>query len=195
MRLYDRLPDHVISNGKKIRLDLDFRNVLRMMDIMGRDDLLPDARDYLALKCICKHPKKGMMKDVKKLLGFRIPDSYHERITDYEQDADLIASAFMQAYGINLFRDKLNWFEFLCFLSCIPEGSKYSDILSIRARPIPTATKYNQEERNWLIKAKADFALKITDEEQEVKYHESLKSMSSGIMAMLNGGEQWRTDK
>ena len=195
MRLYDRLPDHVISNGKKIRLDLDFRNVLRMMDIMGRDDLLPDARDYLALKCICKHPKKGMMKDVKKLLGFRIPDSYHERITDYEQDADLIASAFMQAYGINLFRDKLNWFEFLCFLSCIPEGSKYSDILSIRARPIPTATKYNQEERNWLIKAKADFALKLTDEEQEVKYHESLKSMSSGIMAMLKGGEQWRTDK
>lgn len=195
MRLYDRLPDHVISNGKKIRLDLDFRNVLRMMDIMGRDDLLPDARDYLALKCICKHPKKGMMKDVKKLLGFRIPDSYHERITDYEQDADLIASAFMQAYGINLFRDKLNWFEFLCFLSCIPEGSKYSDILSIRARPIPTATKYNQEERNWLIKAKADFALKLTDDEQEVKYHESLKSMSSGIMAMLKGGEQWRTDK
>lgn len=187
MRLYDRLPDHVISNGKKIRLDLDFRNVLRMMDIMGRDDLMPDARDYLALKCICRHPKKGMMKDVKKLLGFRIPDSYHERITDYEQDADLIASAFMQAYGINLFRDKLNWFEFLCFLSCIPEGSKYSDILSIRARPIPTATKYNHDEREWLIKAKADFALKLTEAEEEKKYHESLKSMSAGIMAMLKG--------
>lgn len=189
MRLFDRLPNHIISNGKKIRLDLDFRNVLRMMDIMSRDDLMPDARDYLSLKCICRHPKKGMMPDVKKFLFGDAPQDYHERITDYEQDADLIASAFMQAYGINLFRQKLHWFEFICFLSCIPEGSKYSDILSIRARPVPSATKYNQEERDWLIKAKAEFALKLTEAEQEKKYHESLKSMSSGIMAMLKGDE------
>ena len=182
MKLYEKIPDHVEVNGKRIRVDLDFRNVLKMIDIIGRDDLLPDAREWLAMKCICRRPVKGMMPEIMKMLFPKA--EARERITDFEQDADLIRAAFMQAYGINLFRDKLNWFEFSCLLSCIPEGSKYSDILSIRARPMPEANQYNQKERQWLAEAKAQFGLKITEKEQEERYKKDVHRISSFLMAL-----------
>ena len=182
MKLYEKIPDHVTVNGKRIRVNLDFRNVLKMIDILGQDDLLPDAREWLAMKCICRRPVKGMMQEIMKMLFPKA--EARERITDFEQDADLIRAAFMQAYGINLFRDKLNWFEFSCLLSCIPEGSKYSDILSIRARPMPEANQYNQKERQWLAEAKAQFGLKITEKEQEERYKKDVHRISSFLMAL-----------
>jgi hypothetical protein len=105
MKLYEKLPDSVMVNGKRVRLNLEFRNVIRMIDIMSEDGLMQEAREYLALKCICRHPKKGMMKPVRELLFPGAGSDNSERITDFEQDADLIRAAFLQEYGINLFRD------------------------------------------------------------------------------------------
>lgn len=187
MKLYDRLPDSVTMNGKKIKLDLDFRNVLRMLDILSRDELTMDAREYLALKCVCRHPKKGMMAPVRKLLfpGSKPRDG--EKLTDFEQDADLIRAAFMQEYGINLFRDKLHWFEFCCLISGLPSGSKYTDILSIRSRPIPSPEKWNTKEREWLIKAKMEYAVKQTPKEQERNYERSVQNIGRAILAAMAG--------
>lgn len=188
MKLYDKLPDSVNVNGKKIKLNLDFRNVLRMLDTLKRDDLIPEAREYIALKCICRRPCKGMMLEVKKLL---FPTEQHkeekDRITDYEQDAELIQAAFLQVYGINLFRDKLHWFEFMALLSSVPSGSKYSEILSIRARPLPTPNKWNAEERNWLIKAKAEHRIKIGEKEQEANYERNVKKVSQALAQFFQG--------
>ena len=52
MTLYDELPRSVTVDGRRYRLDLDFRNVLRMLAVMERQDLIPGARAYLALKCV-----------------------------------------------------------------------------------------------------------------------------------------------
>lgn len=184
MKLYENLPDSVMVSGKRIRVDLDFRNVLKMIDIMARDELIPAAREWLALKCICKHPKPGMLKAVIDLL-FSGEKPNGEKITDFSQDADLIRAAFLQAYGINLFRDKLHWFEFCCLLSCIPEGNKYSEVLSVRARPIPAATKYNAKEREWLMRAKAEYRLKLSEEEMQEKYESDVSNIFKGLMKMI----------
>lgn len=183
MKLYDRIPDTVTVNGRKVRINLDFRNVLRMIDTLARDDLMPEAREWLAMKCICRHPVNGMKPAVMKLL-FPDQSKPEKRITDFGQDADLIRAAFMQEYRINLFRDKLNWFEFACLLSCIPEGNKYSDILSIRARPMPEPTAYNIKERQWLLEAKAQFALKETEQEQQERYRKEVAKLGDFLMSL-----------
>ena len=190
MKLYEKLPDSVVVNGKRVRLNLEFRNVIRMIDILSEDNLMQEAREYLALKCICKHPKKGMMEPVRKLLFPNAGDGSIERITDFEQDADLIRAAFLQEYRINLFRDKLHWFEFSCLLSCIPSGSKYSDILQIRAKPIPFPSKWNAEERKWLIKAKSEFGIKKTEKEIEKKYKQDVDNIGMMIEALIGEGEK-----
>lgn len=194
MELFEMLPDRVTVDGKPYRIDLDFRNVFRMLNILGRSELTPAARDYLALKCVMKRPPwdtaaaLAAIKDIIFPLEKRNED--YKKITDFSQDADLIRAAFMQVYGINLFRDRLHWFEFICLLHGLPEGNRYKEILSIRARPLPNPTKYNAEERQWLIKAKSEYALKMTDKEQKNQYSQDVRGIARGLIAWAElGGE------
>ena len=100
MKLQDRLPDSVTVWGRKYRLNLDFRNVLRLMETMARDDLIPGARDYLALKCVMRRPPRDaarVLEEVRKLLVPAQKPADGKRLTSFEQDADLIRAAFRQA--------------------------------------------------------------------------------------------------
>ena len=191
MKLYERLPVRVTVGRRRYKLRLDFRNVLRMIDTLARDDLLPEAREYLALRCITR-PRgntRALMTAVLELL-FPARGESTEKIMDYTQDADLIRAAFLQCYGINLYRDKLHWFEFSALLASMPEGSRYSEILSIRARPMPAPTKYNADERAWLAKAKAQYAVKLTDKERKNQYQKGLRQMAASLLNLSKqGGE------
>ena len=188
MKLQDRLPDGVTVDGKFYKMDFDFRNVLRMIEVMDRDDLMPDAKAYKALSFVQKRPKNAIkvLEAVKGLL-FKAPRKKGgQKVTDFEQDAGLIRAAFRQAYGIDLYRDKLHWIEFTELLNAIPEGSRYSEVVGIRARPMPAATKWNQHEREWLAKAKADVALEMTDKERADKYEQDVANIANILMAWAN---------
>lgn len=193
MKLQEKLPESVTVKGRQIPLDLDFRNVLNMMDILARDDLTPEAREFLALKCIMvkRTPNRTgeIMRAVRELL-FPVTKkgAAKEKLTDFEQDADLIRAAFWQTYKINLYREKLHWFEFTALLHGLPEGSRYSDVIGIRARPMPKPTKYNAEERQWLAKAKAEYAVRLTDKEQENRLKDGLRAVAHSLLALSEMG-------
>ncbi|MBO6092521.1 MAG: hypothetical protein J6P40_02685 [Oscillospiraceae bacterium] len=192
MKLQERLPKGVAVNGKFYRLNLDFRNVLRMMDILRRDDLMPAAREYLALKCLMKRPRNvhAIMGAVRSLLFGQKPSEDQQRVTDFEQDAGLIRAAFRQEYGIDLYRDKLHWIEFSDLLSGLPGGNRYSEVIGIRARPMPKATKWNAEERQWLAKAKSQVALQVSEEERQERYDHDVMNIFAGLMAIAKRGEK-----
>lgn len=188
MKLYERLPDRVQVGGKTYPLDLDFRNVLEMLDVLGRDDIIQGARDYMALRCVMKRPpKKGcadVLNAVRKMLFPAAKSSNAPSITNFDQDADLIRAAFRQEYGINLYRDHLHWVEFSALLAGLPEGSRYVEVLGIRSRPMPSPTKYNAEERKWLAKAKAQYALKKTEKEREESLNQGLRDVALSLLAL-----------
>ena len=189
MKLYEPLPDSVTVNGRRYRLDLDFRNVMRMQEVLARDDLIPQAREFLALRCVLKRPPKNVkpvLDAVRELLFPPAKERGAERITDFTQDADLIRAAFRQTYGIDLFRDKLHWTEFTCLLSGLPDGSRYADVLGIRARPMPNPTKYNAEERKWLGEAKARYALKLDDHQAQDSYDRGVLDLFHALMGMAH---------
>lgn len=191
MKLQEKLPDGVTVNGKFYKMNFDFRNVLQMMEILQRDDLMPDARNYLALKCFTKHPKHvdETLSAVRSVLFEKAPSGDGKKLTSFEQDAGLIRAAFRQAYGIDLYRENLHWLEFSELLRNIPEGNRYAEVIGIRARPMPKATKYNAEERQWLLKAKSDVAIHLTEEEQAKKYESDVGKIFSGLMGMIKGSE------
>lgn len=185
MRLQDRLPDGVTVDGRFYRLDFDFRNVLNMMKELAREDIMPEARAWRAVRCLTKHPRneEKVLEAVQKLLFDREPKKDGQKVTDFEQDAALIRAAFRQSYGIDLYRAKLHWIEFVELLNALPEGSRYSEVVGIRARPMPVATKYNAEERQWLAKAKADVALHMSEDEQERQYDRDVANIAAGLIA------------
>lgn len=190
MKLQDRLPDGVEVRGKWVKLDFDFRNVLHMLDVLNNRDLIPEARNYLALKCLTKHPRHvpETMAAVRTVLFIQGGDGEQKKLTDFEQDAPMIRTAFRQVYNIDLFRAELHWLEFIELLGNLPEGNRYMDVLGIRARPLPAPTKYNQKEREWLMKAKAAHALHMSDEEQERYYEKAVQNVFSGLLKLAKEG-------
>lgn len=194
MKLHERLPDSVTAGGKTYRVDLDYRNVLRMIDVLGREEMLPSAREYVALKCVMKRPPKNagpVLAALRDVLFSADSEPAEQKLTDFEQDADLIRAAFLQAFGINLWRDRVHWLEFTGLLGALPEGSRYADILGIRARPMPKPTKYNAEERAWLAKAKLKHAVRMTEREAQNKYSTDLQRIATAMigLAKKGGGE------
>ena len=192
MKLQDTLPNGVTVDGRFYKLDFDFRNVLRMMDELDRDDVMPEARAYNALKCLTNRPKNvpKVLEAVKGLLFQEKPKKDAQKVTDFVQDAGMIRAAFRQAYGIDLYRDRLHWLEFSELLNAIPEGSRYAEVVGIRVRPMPAPTKWNAQEREWLMKAKADVAIHLSEKEQAKKYQEDVAKVFSGLMGIIAKGSE-----
>lgn len=191
MKLQDRLPQGVEVDGKFYKMDFDFRNVLRMIEILDRDDMLPEAKAYKALCCLCKRPKNAekVLGAVKALL-FKAPRKKGgQRVTDFIQDAGLIRAAFRQTYGINLFRDRLHWIEFTELMNALPEGSRYAEVVGIRARPMPEPTQWNKKEREWLMQAKADVALELSEDEIAEEYKRGVANLAALLKSMAKGSE------
>lgn len=189
MKLQDRLPDGVLVGGKFYKMDFDFRNVLRMIDILDDDELIPEAKAYNAMRCLCKRPRNAIkvLESVKALLFTAPRKKGGPKLTDWVQDAPLIRAAFRQAYGIDLYRDRLHWIEFTELLNAIPEGNRYYEVVGIRARPMPAPTKWNHQEREWLMKAKADVALEMTEKERTARYQEDVSNIAAVLMAWAGG--------
>ena len=101
----------------------------------------------------------------------------------FEQDAPLIRAAFRQTYQIDLFREKLTWFEFTELLHALPEGNRFSEVVGIRARPLPAPTKWNGKEREALMKAKQTVALHLDEKEREKKYEADVARIFDGLFA------------
>lgn len=189
MKLQEILPEGVTVDGKFYRCDFDFRNVLKMIDTLDRDDLMPEAKAYKALKFVQKRPKNcvKVIQAIKDLL-FQKGGKSGPKLTDFEQDASLIRAAFRQAYGIDLYRDRLHWLEFVDLFGAIPEGTRLYDVISIRSRPLPAPNQWNQKEREWLIRAKADVALKVKEPERAERYRNDVKNVADMLLMMAKGG-------
>ena len=190
MKLFERLPEGFTIGKRFFKCDFDFRNVLKMLEIMQRTDIVPDARDYLCVKCVYPHRMRQKTaseayKALQDILFEKTPETGEKRLTSFEQDAPLIRAAFKQVYCIDLFRDRLTWFEFKEYLQGLPEGNRYEEIIGIRARPLPAPTKYNAKEREWLMKAKQSCALHLTEQEQARKYDADAGRIFAGLMSMV----------
>lgn len=162
MTLYDKLPDRVTYKGKEYPLDLSFRRVLAVSDLM--DEPLPDETKLqiaLDLLVTSKHPvEAGLLTAVMDVITLDRPKrKVKQKVIDLQKDWQYIYAGFQQAYGINLFRDDLHYLEFLALLNSLPGNTRMSQIIDIRTKPIPKATKYNQEQIARLTELKAEFAL------------------------------------
>lgn len=192
MKLYDRLPEGVKVGRRFYKCNFDFRNVLKMLDVMQREDIEPTARDYLCVKCVYWRriaPKTAckVYKALCDLLFVKPPEDGNkgEKITSFEQDAALIRAAFRQVYKIDLWRDSLTWFEFIELFQGLPDGNRFEDVVSIRARPLPAPNKYNKKEREALIKAKQSVRLHLTEQEQAKKYDRDVSRIFAGLLSMI----------
>ena len=197
MRLREELVYKIRVGKKTYRLKTDFRDVLKMLDILGDRELTEIARIDLALRAVVKRPPNRTKDQLLVFLAARAAlirppknKGDGEKMTDFDQDADMIRAAFRQAYGIDLYRSRLHWTEFTELLNNLPSGTRYSDVLEIRARPLPEATKWNGKQRQALIEAKMRYGIEKTVEEQKKSYQRGVNHLAESLLRMAKGSEQ-----
>ena len=182
---YRPLPYSVDYNGKTYELTPAYDNVLSMFaDVKGvPDNRVPEIMGYYLLK----EPSSdtGLLQAVSEVL-FTKSKGKHEKSMDFIQDGPLIYAAFMQAYGIDLQKERgrLHWWQFSALLQGLPANTRLVEVMQIRLRPMPAPTKYNAEERAQLARLKQDFALELTAEEREERLQDGLRKVATYLLSI-----------
>ena len=193
LSIINPLPYEIRQEGHIYKLTPAFDNVLRMYkEIEGLDEW--DKLDVMLFYLLKNPPKKPTVELLKKVSEVIFKPANGEssggdKSFDFEQDSDLIYAAFMQAYGIDLFKEqgKLHWWKFSALLNSLPSNTRFSEIVSIRTRPIPAPTKYNEKERADLIRLKRIYSLELSAAEKREKLQKSLQGLVTYLDAATKG--------
>lgn len=185
MNIYDPYPDSVEYNGRIYAVNLAYDRVLRCFDIQS-DDVLTHEDKILAQAALLieKPPRSladcaGVLTAIFALFPKDESGPPREKLLDFHQDAKMIRSGFLRI-GIDLTRQHIHFFQFLELLGDLPKDTAIMRTVEIRAKPIPAATKHNQEYIRQLQEAKARVALKMSDEERRDAFMHALKHSTIG---------------
>ncbi len=192
MNLYAPLIRWIVFRGRRIRLNTSFRTVLRCYEAF-QDDLLSNFEKIdLCLSLLVKGRALRRRLAPQGRIGL-FECIFHEFIDtsgkkgsegkkafDFTQDAGLIYAAFRQCYHIDLTgKDKnLHWWNFVALFNGLPDDTKLMQIISVRTRPLPKPTKYNQEQRRQLMQMKQRYRLEVSEEEEKRQYQQGLAQIA-----------------
>ena len=194
MTLYEALPDKLEHRGKEYRLYASFDRVLEALAFVKRKDFSDvEKEEYLTFLFF----GDGVAPDtelVSAALALLCPASKNSgvRSFDWEQDAAAIYASFLSAYGIDLFsmRGKLHWTAFIALLQNLPSDSAFGRLVQIRTCEVPKPTEHNQKQIRDLLKAKAAYRLRISEEERQAQWQAGLQNIAKQMMSNAKAGEQ-----
>lgn len=161
--LYQRPPYWVTVGKRRYRLRPYFNRVLAAVDVLQDENLVMRDKIDTANALLYRIPRKGrpdLLEAALTLLLGKGRGGKSEPVFDFGQDAGYIYAAFRQAYGIDLFRARLHWWEFVALFESLPDNTRMAQIINIRSQPIPARNRYNGESVQHLMRQKALFALK-----------------------------------
>lgn len=105
----------------------------------------------------------------------------------YEHDADYIYAAFMQAYGLDLARNPLHWWQFRALFRSLPEDTQLVKIIGYRTMKFPA--KMPKEQRQHYEKLKRIYALPASADRQQLESDLNNLLMNGGNPAALLNSE------
>ena len=199
MDLHIPLPWSVmLDSGRRIKLYASFDRVLAFLDVLQSKSMMEEDTEETALFLLfgdqnltSRETSEALKKAQDILFEQKKSDDCGPRVMDFHQDAALILAAFRQAYGIDLYHEqgRLHWLEFLALLSGIPQNTRLSEVMEIRACKVPPAAKNNHEQVRALMKAKAKYAIHITEEERQARWQAGLQNIAKQMMSSAKAGE------
>lgn len=190
MRLYEQPCSSVTLGRRRYKLRLTYDRVLFVLDAV-KDPLLTDAdRQRLVLGLLMKgHVPRSSRTQVQLLEAIMAEINLQSKkqggppVMSLTQDAPLIHAAFRQSYGIDLHQVDMPWITFCELMSGLPEDTRFCEVVSLRARPIPPPDKHNAKYIEELMKAKASVALELTPEQREASFQTGLNRLAQSLMA------------
>lgn len=169
--LIDGLPEEY----EGISLSADFRNMIQA-DLILHDEKLSDTERIIAsLYQIYPEIPSDIQKAIEGFLWFytrgkmdgrennNSKQKNAKKAFDFEQDANLIYSAFYSTYNISLTTiNFLHWWEFMALFEGLPETTLIQKVMYWRTADI---SKVSKEERKHILKMREIYSLKRAEKE------------------------------
>lgn len=190
---YKPPPSEIIVKGKSYPIPTDFRVWL---DLNEQFSNVSDKKEILNIfiSFLVKNKLPVYKEAIDEILVFfncgeklkeenKSNQRKKEKYIDFKVDEELIFSAFISQYSIDLRRDTVHWWDFIAMFSGLNEDHKISKIISYRAIDLKNVSKQSREHYR---KLKAKYSLKrknhITLEERDQILLNRVKEIQKRVM-------------
>lgn len=192
MIMFNKLPYFVILQGKKYKINVDFRNMIsfenKVQDksVDKSEKIKYGLRHFYPVFFYTENYNKLLynpqlyQEACKKLIWFYKcgRDNYHKakgrgkgnnkQIYSYEFDDEYIYGAFLEQYGIDLSYDKVHWWKFKALLKSLKDDTEFVKIQGYRA--------YTGKDKNMLeLRDYWELPKPIDEQERQNRIFEALK--------------------
>ena len=156
-----KMDDRLVLNDKEYQLFLSFDRVLWCFDMWGKEHIPPHLKPKLALAKLTNDESFKDVAPVEAMAAYQEvfvkasdevdrydiegnvlpkrpkddPENDEKPLFNIKYDGEYIFSSFMQAYHIDLIEEqgRLHWQKFNALLSGLPDGTKFVEVMKIRA--------------------------------------------------------------
>lgn len=183
--LIDKLPNEF----EGLKIDTNFRSFILFELLMQDSSINEEDKLVLSLNLFYKEIPKDIKKAYDGIIWFytmgnndkknskkkKKESNKSEKIYSYEYDADLIYSAFLKQYHIDLNEiDYLHWFKFKSLFEGLDDDNRICQIMSYRAIDLSKIKDNEQKKKYKKLKMKYMLPDNRTDEEKENDFADAL---------------------
>ena len=194
-------PEYVEINGKKYKINTDFRIAIECNEI-ALDTTIDDEERVLAI--IYKLYGEEGLKDLdnheqlleygKKYLGCgkKVEETKEKPDMDYIEDYAYIKTSFRSDYGINLDKEKMHWWEFNDLINGLSNSEMGNCCVLNRIRNLRNYDMKDikdTRERQKILKAKEMVALRKYQQPKSKPTNEQLENAKEFLNALGYGGD------
>ena len=132
--------EYEISEGRIVLFETDFRVWMQFENLMLDKDVPDSAKPIIAKNMVFKKPLKDDVNDFllwfyrcgKPPVNVEPGKKKSTRAYSFEHDEELIYSAFMQCYKIDLCETDMHWWRFRALFDGLSEDTKLHKVMGYR---------------------------------------------------------------
>lgn len=159
---YEGYPSSITVNGLEIQIVTDFREYVKLMDML-KDDSLNSSEKIFFLKQYFLMPPNDFSDAMDALTDFVIMKARNENVVEeteveeaeskkevysFEYDYPFIFSAFLSEYGINIRTiPYMHWWEFKLLFDGLSEKTEIKQRIMYRSIDLNTIKNKDERER------------------------------------------------
>jgi len=149
--MFNPLLDELPTEYGGYAINTDFRQPIKFFAMLRDPEI--DETEKAVVAVLQFFPSADVYKDLGRLLeyipqyinrGVEAKESKDDPVFDLLEDSERIYAAFLQVYHIDLTLIKMHWWTFLSLLDNLPDCTKLSEVVGIRAQKIPKGA-----DKNW----------------------------------------------
>lgn len=185
--LTQKLPDYLEIQGKKCPIKTDFKTWLVFSELIGNDNDLIKKIPQIFDDIFYELPP-NFFDAMSAIMNFYSRESIQlkktskavqKKVFDFEYDADLIYSAFVQQYNIDLCDKDIHWWKFKALFEGLSENTHFMKVVQYRGMDLSKVK--DKEQKNFYKRMKILYRLPDNrcEEQKEMDFINSIEKMFS----------------